>query len=201
MGEFMQYLPGLCLCCVITSRARLSPRPRLSGHVPKTGSRNPRLRKTRCSSAAAKRGDGHGSCSARPDPAAPGPRRRPHAISPLTASKNRPRHLPHPSACTSRPPLQHGRNVGAGHAPSRVSIGHHCPRGDDAPTFASGNISQRVGGPRGQRGRSTLRPGARLTGAPVAGFNEKLITGVWKVPRAPRSHMLRTRLGFREKHR
>lgn len=30
----MQYLPGLCLCCVITSRARLRPRLRLSGQGP-----------------------------------------------------------------------------------------------------------------------------------------------------------------------
>lgn len=32
MGRFMQYLPGLCLCCVITSRVRL--RPHLSGQGP-----------------------------------------------------------------------------------------------------------------------------------------------------------------------
>lgn len=34
MGEFMQYLPGLCFCCVITSRARLRPCLHLSGQGP-----------------------------------------------------------------------------------------------------------------------------------------------------------------------
>lgn len=108
MGEFMQYLPGLRLGCVITSGARLRPRLRLSGHVPAPDpeiwvcTKPPGL----MLSAAAKRCGRQGACGSQPGmPATRCWMRFP----PMNTSKNRPCHVPHPPSAPPGCPC----NVGA----------------------------------------------------------------------------------------
>lgn len=229
MGEFMQHLPGLCLCWVITSRAKLRPRLRLSGQGPTPdpeiwGCTEPNALHCRQ------------EMRAGTDPAAPSLEHRPHAagkrlcktvrcildvVSPNNTSKKHPCQLARkaPQAffffcllkCKEQPLtpclhlsaatwVQHGCSTCTEQGLHQASQ----PQEEDAPTSATRNISlagcQHVAEPTGQCERAPLRPVARPTGAPAAGFNEKLIAGVCKVPTAPHRHMLKTRLGFRGKY-